>query len=101
MLESGIIHNFNFEGLPQGGAKMMAVAHVDDDQNAAARITPRGLQHALGEMRRVNVPYMSHVLTGQPCDGVVEFIRHMMSPALIDGGGIRRSALQPNQPAPQ
>ena len=80
---------------------MMAVAHVDNDQNAAARITPRCLKHALGEVRRMSMPDVSHVLTGQPCDSIVEFIRHMMTPALIDGGGIRRSALQLDQSAPQ
>ena len=47
------------------------------------------------------MPGVLDILAGQPRDSIVEFIRHMMTPALIDGGGIRRGALQPDQAAPQ
>ncbi len=94
-------HDFDVGILAQRGSQVVAVAHIDDDEHAAARIAPSSFQHTLGQMRSVGMPGVPDVLTGQPGDGVVQFIRHMMPPALIDGSGIGRSALEPNQAASQ
>ena len=74
--------------LREGWTDVMAVAHVDDDQNPAARITLGRFQHTLGQMCGVGMPGVSNILTGQSRDGVVKFICDMMPPTLIDSSGI-------------
>ncbi len=101
MLKGRVGDDIDFRIFSQRRPNMMAVAHVDDDENATAWITSRCIQYTLGEVNGMGVPGMTGPLAGQPRDGIVEFVPHMMPPALIDGRWIRRSTLQQYQSLPE
>ena len=77
----------------QRRANVMAVPHVDDDQNPAARIAPDNFQDLPSEVRRVRAPDAVGITASQPGDYNIQEIGRVMAPAFVDRGRIERGAL--------